>query len=228
MFLLVLFIFPAPSNAMEEAVPSDFIFKGGEYDETFRLTVDKPYKSTLPGPNGVPIIFEYISMCELSYTSTDENGIEVYTAPSQAARAKSAKSGIPAGGYTIGLLYEPETSDISWFVNDRNAPGSQSKLWSRPLSDDEYAMIGTQFTITARTGRKALLIQYAGTMPDSDDIVLDITDTSANDKFSKEIIRAGSLPGYFQIAGGVLYIHKITKEDDIPILYYEWSKVPKI
>ncbi|MCE5201638.1 MAG: hypothetical protein LLF78_03890 [Synergistaceae bacterium] len=224
---LILLIFPATAYAIEEALPLDFIFKGGEYKETFHLTVDKPYKSTIPGPDGIPIIFDYSGSCELTHTFTDHDGIETYTAPKGIAHVRSGSPHLPAKGYTMGLLYDPKTSDISWFVNDINGDGTQ-KLWTRELSADEYALIGTQFTITARTDANALLIQYSGTMPYSDDIVFDITDTNTQDKFSKEIIKSSSLPGYFQISGGILYIQKLVMEDDIPILYYEWSKQPKL
>ncbi len=227
--LFLILLLSQAAFALEQAEPLDFIFKGGDYTETSMLIMENSYSGVITGPDNIPITFTINGKCEFRNTSNDEvTGVDTYTAAKTRASAKSEKPSLPSEGYTLGLLYKRETSELSWYINDINGR-SQKKIWTQDLTEDEYPLINFQSTITAQTGGNALLVQYSGIIEDTGDIVFDITNANAPDKFTKEVIKAEAIPGYFQITqGGVLHIDKIVIDGNVPVLYYEWTKEPRI
>lgn len=214
------------SFAMDQAEPLDFIFLAGDYKEELHITLETHYKSGMPGPDGGTITFAYPTAGELPYVSTDEGGVESYAAPAGFAEAVSDVPGFPAAGYSLGVLYEPTTSTFAWFLDDVNG-NRDEKLWVRELTEEEYGIIGLQTTITARAGSNAILIQYAGTEPGTNDVALEITDADAPEKFTKLVITSDRIPGYINLpCGAILLIEKVVTADGVPVLYYDWSKEP--
>lgn len=226
--LLLILLMTTGAFAFEQAEPLDFIFKGGEFKEIYRLVVENPCKGTISGPNGITFYFEYSAKCELPRTGIDYNGIETFTAPKKWASTKSSDPNVLIEGYAMGLIHEPSTSFLAWFVEGANNT-KQDKFWARELTEAEYKLIGIQSTIKAKTGTNALLVQYAGTQPGTKDVILEITDADAPDKFTTVVIKSDKLPGYFHIpGGGIVRIEKVIMEGQVPIISFEWEKKPTV
>ena len=72
-------------------------------------------------------------------------------------------------------------------------------------------------------------MQYAGDLPDTKEIVLEITDADATEILSRKLISTDDIPGYFQIpGGGILAIESAENVDGIRIISYKWVKEPPL
>ena len=126
------------------------------------------------------------------------------------------------------MIYEPVTSSLAWFISSAGS-GPANKRWTKELTDAEYQLVGFQNTITAEVGTNAILVQYAGVLPKTNDIIIEITDADAAETLIQKTLDFKRIPGYFQIpGGGVLHIEMIEKVDGVSFLNYEWVKEPTL
>jgi len=228
-FVLLLILYVSnPAAAFEKAAPMDFIFKGGDYRERITMVIEAPITAMIEGPEGSHFYIDFAGRSELQNTETDDNGIETYSATTESVFIRSERNDIDLSGFSAGLIYEPVTSSLAWLLRS-SAAGRPEEKWTKELSESEYQFIGFQTTITADVGTNAILVQYAGIVPDTSEIVLEITDADAPDTLTRKIIYPTEVPGYFQIpGGGILGIDRIETEEGIPMLHYEWAKEPPL
>ncbi|MDY9922075.1 MAG: hypothetical protein U2P59_09675 [Synergistota bacterium] len=229
MTLLLIFLFAeSPATAFEKAAPMDFIFKGGDYRERITMVIEAPITARIEGPEGSHFYIDFTGRTELQNTQTDDNGIETYSAIPEAVSIRSDRDDIDLRQFSAGLIYEPVTSSLAWLLHS-SGPGHPEKKWTKELSDHEYQFIGFQTTITADVGTNAILVQYAGSVSGSNEILLEITDADAPDTLTRKVIYPTEIPGYFQMpGGGILGIDRIEAEEGIPMLHYEWTKEPPL
>lgn len=227
--LLLIFLYvPSPAAAFEKAAPMDFIFKGGEYRERITMVIEAPITARIEGPEGCHFYIDFAGRSELQNTETDDNGIETYSAIPEAVFIRSDRDDLVPSTFSAGLIYEPVTSSLAWLLRSSD-PGHPEEKWTKELSESEYKFIGFQTTITAEVGTNAILVQYAGTIPDTNEIVIEITDADAPDILTRKLIYPTEIPGYFQMpGGGILGIEKIEIEEGVPMLLYEWGKEPPL
>ena len=225
--LTAIIIFAAsPSYAFEKAVPMDFIFKGGDFREHMIMVIDAPLSARIAGPDGSHFYIDFTGRCELQNTETDDNGIETYSAAPNTVTVRSSAEKTGNGSLAAGLIYEPVTSSLAWLVHS-TGPAGTGERWTEELTESEYQFIGFQTTITADVGTNAVLVQYAGDLPDTKEIVLEITDADATEILTRKLISTDDIPGYFQISGGgILAIESAENVDGIRIISYEWVKEP--
>lgn len=218
----------ASAAAFERALPMDFIFKGGDYKEKMAMSTEAPITARIEGDDGAVYYLKFMERSELRHTGTDENGIETYSARTGSFEISSDEDDGLSDRAGAGLIYEPVTSSLAWFVSP-DPEARPDKKWTAELSDVEYQFIGVLSTITVDVGAKAVLVQYSGLDPETGDIVLEITDASASEPVIRRAVEKEALPGYIQIpGGGILGIEKAEDEDGIPVLSYEWIKEPPI
>ena len=214
--------------AFEKAAPMDFIFKGGDYRERIIMVIEAPITARIEGPEGSHFYIDFAGRSELQNTETDDDGIETYSAAPEAVYIRSDRNDTDLSTFSAGLIYEPVTSSLAWLLIS-SGPEHLEQKWTKELSEREYQFIGFQTIITADVGTNAILVQYAGTVPDTNEIVLEITDADAPDKLTRKIIYPHELPGYIQIpGGGILGIDRIVTEEGVPMLHYEWYKEPPL
>lgn len=225
----MIFLFAAsPAVAFEKAYPMDFIFKGGDYRERITMVIEAPITARIEGPEGSFFYIDFAGRSELQNTETDDNGIETYSAIPESVSIRSDINGIDVRAFSAGLIYEPVTSSLAWFVISPN-PDLTGKKWAKELSENEYQFISFLTTITADVGTNAVLVQYAGIVSDTNEIVLEITDADAPDTLTRKIVDPLEIPGYFRIpGGGILRIDSIETEEGVPMLIYEWTKEPPL
>ena len=223
------FLFAAsPAAAIEKAAPMDFIFKGGDYRERITMVIEAPITARIKGPEGSRFYIDFAGKSELQNTETDDNGIETYSAVPGAVSIRSDGDDIDLRQFSAGLIYEPVTSSLAWFLRS-SGPGHPEKKWTKELSEHEYQFIGFQTTITADVGTNAILVQYAGSVSDTNEILLEITDADAPDILTRKVVYPSEIPGYFPMpGGGILGIDRIVNEEGIPMLHYEWAKEPPL
>lgn len=227
--LIILFFYVAcPADAFEKAAPMDFIFKGGEYKEKITMVIDTPITARIEGDDGVLFYLDTKGRCELKHTGTDDNGIETYSSAPGTVKLRSNRDNMNLAAFSTGLIYEPVTSSLAWFISSSGSHSSE-KNWTKELTDAEYQLIGFQNTITAEVGTNAILVQYAGVLPKTNDIIIEITDADADETLIQKILDHKKIPGYFQIpGGGILHIEMIENVDGISTLHYEWTKEPPL
>jgi len=229
LLLTAIMIFAAfPLYAFEKAVPMDFIFKGGDYKERITMVIDAPLSARVAGPDGSHFYIDFAGRSELQNTETDDNGIETYSADPNTVTIRSSAAEATVGNLTAGLIYEPVTSSLAWFIRPAGAEGTE-QMWTEELSESEYQFIGFQTTITADVGTNAVLVQYTGYLPESNEIVLEVTDADGAEILTRKLIRVDDIPGYFQIpGGGILAIESAEDSDGIRVISYEWVKGPPL
>ncbi len=226
--LLILLYVPNPAAAFEKAAPMDFIFKGGDYRERITMLIEAPITARIKGPEGSYFYIDFAGRSELQNTETDDNGIETYSATTESVFIRSERNNIDLRNFSAGLIYEPVTSSLAWLLRS-SGHGHPDEKWTKELSEREYQFIGFQTTITADVGTNAILIQYTGIVPDTNEIVLEITDADAPDTLTRKIIYPTEIPGYFQMpGGGILGIDRVETEEGIPMLHYKWAKEPPL
>ncbi|MGE4446075.1 MAG: hypothetical protein AB7C92_05415, partial [Synergistaceae bacterium] len=227
--LLLIFLYIAsPAAAFEKAAPMDFIFKGGNYRESITIVIEAPITARIKGPEGSYFYIDFAGRSELHNTETDDNGIETYSAATESVFIRSERNDVDLRNFSAGLIYEPVTSSLAWLLRS-SGHGHPDEKWTKELSEREYQFIGFQTTITADVGTNAILVQYSGIVPDTNEIVLEITDADAPDILTRKIIYPLEIPGYFQMpGGGILGIDRIETEEGIPMLHYEWAKEPPL
>ena len=226
--MVLLFYIVSPVGAFERAAPMDFIFKGGDYKETITMVIDAPITARIEGDDGAIFYLDAKCGCELRHTGTDENGIETYSAAPGSIKLRSNKDHMNLNTFSAGLIYEPVTSSLAWFISSSGSH-SPNKRWTKELTDAEYQLIGFQNTITAEVGTNAILVQYAGVLSGANDIIIEITDADGPETLIQKILDHKKIPGYFQIpGGGILNIEMIEKVDGVSFLNYEWVKEPPL
>lgn len=226
--LMIFLYFSSPAAAFEKAAPMDFIFKGGDYRERITMVIEAPITARIKGPEGSFIYIDFAGRSELENTKTDDNGIETYSATPESVSIRSDREDFDVSALSAGLIYEPITSSLAWFVRS-SYPDHPEEKWTKELNENEYPFIGFQTTITADVGTNAILVQYAGIVPDTNEIVLEVTDADGPDTLIRKIIYPTEVPGYFQMpGGGILGIEKIETEEGIPMLHYVWAKEPPL
>ena len=226
--MVLIFYIGSPAGAFERAAPMDFIFKGGDYKEKITMVIDTPITARIEGDGGVIFYIDTKGGCELRQTGTDDNGIETYTAAAASVKLRSNRDHTDFNTFSAGLIYEPVTSSLAWFISTAGS-GSANKRWTKELTDAEYQLVGFQNTITAEVGTNAILVQYAGVLPKTNDIIIEITDADAAETLIQKTLDFKRIPGYFQIpGGGVLHIEMIEKVDGVSFLNYEWVKEPTL
>lgn len=227
--LTAILLFTASSAfAFEKAAPMDFIFKGGEFGERINMVIESPLSAKIEGQDGSYFYIDVLGRCELKNTETDDNGIETYSAKPGDLTVRSDNVYVIAENLDAGLIYEPATSSLAWFVSSKDPDGTEEK-WTQELTESEYPFIGFQTTITADVGTNAILVQYAGEHPETKEIILEITDADAPDLLTRKVIDPKEIPGYFQIpGGGILGIEKVENENGISVISYEWAKEPPL
>lgn len=227
-FLILFTYIACPADALERAAPMDFIFKGGDYKEKITMVIDTPITARIEGSNGVLFYLDTKGRCELKHTGTDDNGIETYSAPPGSFTLRSNRDYTALETFSAGLIYEPVTSSLAWFIRSAGST-SHEERWTKELTEAEYQLIGFQATITAEIGANAILIQYAGVIKGTNDIIIEITNASGAETLIQKNLNYKKVPGYFQIpGGGILYIEMIEKVEGISFLHYEWAKEPGI
>lgn len=227
-FIMIFLYTASPAAAFEKAYPMDFIFKGGDYREKITMVIEAPVTARIEGQEGSFFHIDFAGRSELHNTETDDNGIETYSAMPKSVSIRSDSDDIDVKAFSAGLIYEPATSSLAWFLISPD-PDLAGKKWTKELSENEYQFIGFQTTITADVGTNAILVQYAGTVSDTDEIVLEITDADAPDILTRKIIHPADIPGYFPMpGGGILCIDRIETEEGAPMLIYEWTKEPPL
>lgn len=229
-FILLIFFFyiACPANAFEKAAPMDFVFKGGDYQEKITMVIDTPITARIEGEDGVLFYLDTKGRCEFRLTGTDDNGIETYSAAPGSVKLRTNKDHTNLAAFSAGLIYEPVTSSLAWFISS-SGQDRPDKIWTKELTDAEYQLIGFQNTITAEVGTNAILVQYAGVLPKTSDVIIEITDADAAETLIQKILEYKKIPGYFQIpGGGILHIEMIEKVDGVSFLNYEWVKEPTL
>lgn len=227
-FIMIFLYAASPAAAFEKAYPMDFIFKGGNYREQITMVIEAPVTARIEGPEGSIFYIDFAGRSELHNTETDDNGIETYSAIPKSVSIRSDRHEIDVRTFSAGLIYEPATSSLAWFLISPD-PDLAGKKWTKELSENEYQFISFQTTITADVGANAILVQYAGIVSDTNEIVLEITDAGAPDTLTRKIICPADIPGYFRMpGGGILVIDRIETEEGIPMLIYEWTKEPPL
>ncbi len=227
-FTMIFLYAASPAAAFEKAYPMDFIFKGGNYREQITMVIEAPVTARIEGPEGSIFYIDFAGRSELHNTETDDNGIETYSAIPESVSIICDKDNINVRDFSAGLIYEPITSSLAWFVRS-TYPDHPEKKWTKELNDNEYQFIGFQTTITAEVGTNAILVQYAGIVPDTNEILLEVTDADAPDTITRKTIYPTEVPGYFQIpGGGILGIDRIETEEGVPVLHYVWEKEPPL
>ena len=228
--LLFLLYTAVPSEALEKAAPMDFIFKGGDYRERITMIIEAPLTARIEREGGGLFYIDISGRSELKHTETDENGIETYSATpgSFSVRSDLGSYGSEPEGFSAGLIYEPATSSLGWILTVTGPEGPKETI-TRELTDNEYPFIGFQTTITADVGTNAILLQYAGILPETGEILLEVTDADAPEPLTRMKLSPSGIPGYFQIpGGGILLIEKIEDEEGIPCILYQWAKTPPL
>lgn len=227
-FIMIFLYTASPAAAFEKAAPMDFIFKGGDYRERITMLIEAPVTARIEGPEGSFFYIDFAGRSELQNTETDDNGIETYSAIPDSVSIRSDRDDIDVRAFSAGIIYEPVTSSLAWLLSS-SGPGHPEEKLTKELSESEYPFIGFQTTITADVGTNAILVQYAGIVSDTDEIVLEITDADAPHILTRKIICSADIPGYFRMpGGGILGIDRIENEEGIPMLIYEWTMEPPL